>query len=75
MLVIFPILALGVLSLLICTLAWCRRCVSLNFKLQKLMAAEPGLLAGEGWGHLRPGIDTLPHGLVPTETSETVGSI
>ena len=75
-LVILLILALVVLlSLLICTLVWCRRCGSLNFKLQKVLAAEPGLWAGEGWGRLRPGIDTLPHGLVPTETSETVGSI
>ncbi|XDB61476.1 hypothetical protein AB1E18_014833 [Capra hircus] len=46
MLVIFPILSLVVLlSLLICTLAWFRRCGSLNFKLQNLLASEPGL-----WG-------------------------
>ena len=76
MLVIFPILALVVLlSLLICTLAWFRRCGSLNFKLQNLLASEPGLWAGEGWGHLRRGIDSLLHGLIPAETSERVGSI
>ena len=73
---IFPILALGVLlSLLICTLAWCQRPGSLNFKLQKVLAAEPSLWAGERRGHLGHGIDTLPHGLIPTETSERVGGI
>ena len=70
------ILALVVLfSLLICTLAWSRGGGSLNFKRQKVLAAVPGLWAGERWGHLRPGIDTLPHALVPTETSERAGSV